>query len=301
LCLAVILSAQQSGLNKVSAGESVQSFSDPEQAAAALIDAADKFDVSTLIHIFGSGNEEIVLTGEYPQDRQRAANFAAAAREKQSISLESKNGNRAVLLVGNENWPFPVPIVKKDNRWLFDAKAGRQQILYRRIGYNELAAIHACHNYVEAQEEYAFRKREGYEVHQYAQRVVSLPGKQDGLAWKNAEGSWGGPLGEDIARAIEHGYSIDAGPYRGYFFKILKGQGPAAPLGKLDFVVEGVMIGGFALAAAPAEYGETGVKTFIVSHDGIVYQKDFGPASLAEFDKMDRYNPDKSWTRVREE
>jgi Protein of unknown function (DUF2950) len=138
-------------------------------------------------------------------------------------------------------------------------------------------------------------------VNQCAQRIVSSPSKQDGLAWQNADGTWAGPIGEKIARAIDQGYSGGAEPYHGYFFKILKGQGLAAPLGEMDFAVKGVMIGGFALVAAPAEYGETGVKTFIVSHDGVVYQKDFGPVSLAEFAKMKRFNPDKSWTPVPEE
>jgi len=254
--------------------------------------------VSDLEKIFGPGGYDIVLTGELPQDRQRAADFASEAREKQSVSVEPKNGNRAFVIVGNENWPFPVPIVKKGDKWSFDAKAGRQELLYRRIGANELDVIGICHNYVLAQEDYAFQKREGYDVNQYAQRIVSTPGTQDGLAWQNADGTWGGPLGEEAARAIEQGYSSGADPYHGYFFKVLKGQGPAAPLGQMDFVVHGVMIGGFALVAAPAEYSVTGVKTFIVSHDGVVYQKDFGPASLEEFEKMERFNPDKSWTPV---
>jgi hypothetical protein len=203
--------------------------------------------------------------------------------------------------VGHESWPFPVPIVKKGDKWIFDSKAGRQELLYRRIGYNELDAMEVCHTYVEAQEEYAFRKREGYEVHQYAPRIMSNPGKQDGLAWQNSDGTWGGPLGENVAQAIEQGYTSLANPYHGYFFKVLTRQGPAAPLGEMDFVLESVMIGGFALAAAPAEYGVTGVKTFIVSHYGIVYQKDLGPESLVQFQKMQSYNPDKSWTPVREE
>jgi len=135
-------------------------------------------------------------------------------------------------------------------------------------------------------------------VNQYAQRIISSPGKQDGLAWQNADGSWGGPIGEKIAQAIEQGYSTDAQPYHGYFFKVLKGQGPDAPLGQMDYVVEGAMIGGFALVAAPAEYGETGVKSFMVSQDGVVYQKDFGPTTLKEFVKMERFNPDKIWTPV---
>ncbi len=236
-----------------------------------------------------------------PQDRKRASDFAAEAREKKSVSVDSKKGNRAFLLVGNEDWPFPVPIVKLGAKWAFDAKAGRQELLYRRIGSNELDAIDICRGYVEAQHEYALQKREGYDVNQYAQRIVSTPGKQDGLAWQNSDGSWAGPIGEKIARAIEQGYSGGAEPYHGYFFKILKGQGPAAPLGEMDFVVNGVMIGGFALVAAPAEYGVTGVKSFIVSHDGVVYEKDFGPATLDEFIRMDRFNPDRSWKPLFEE
>ena len=135
-------------------------------------------------------------------------------------------------------------------------------------------------------------------MNQYAQRIISTPGKQDGLAWQNADGTWGGPIGENIARAIEQGYTSRSEPYHGYFFKILKGQGPAAPLGEMDFVVKGVMIGGFALVAAPAEYGVTGVRTFIVSHDGVVYEKDLGPNTLDEFKRMELFNPDKSWTPV---
>jgi hypothetical protein len=308
MCLSasILFVAQQSTEQKAPAAKSTspdgpRSFDTPQQAAAALIAAAEKFDVHELIAIFGPGGESIVLTGEYPQDQQRAADFVAEVREKQSVSVEPKNGNRAFLIVGNENWPFPVPIVKRGNKWSFDAKAGQKELLYRRIGANELDAIAICRGYVDAQNEYAFKKREGYDVNQYAQRVVSTSGQQDGLAWQNADGTWGGPLGEKVARAIEQGYSAGAQPYRGYFFKILKGQGPAAPLGEMDFVVKGVMIGGFALVAAPAEYRATGVKTFIVSHDGVVYQKDFGPASLDEFNKMERFNPDKSWTPVLEQ
>jgi hypothetical protein len=173
--------------------------------------------------------------------------------------------------------------------------------LYRRIGSNELDAIDVCHGYVEAQYEYAFKKREGYDINQYAQRIMSTPGKQDGLAWQAADGTWEGPVGEKIARAIEQGYTSSAEPYHGYFLKILKGQGPAAPLGEMDFVVKGAMIGGFALVAAPAEYGVTGVKTFMVSDDGVVYEKDFGTNSLSEFMKMERFNPDLTWNPISEE
>jgi hypothetical protein len=278
-----------------------KAFDTPQQAADVLVDAADKFDTTTLTQIFGPGGDDIVFSGEFPQDRKHAGDFAAQAHEKKSISVDPNSRTRAFMLVGNEEWPFPVPIVKRGNKWFFDAKAGRQELLYRRIGANELDAIQICHGYVEAQHEYALQPREGYDVNQFAQRIVSTPGKQDGLAWQNADGTWDGPIGEKIARAIEQGYTSGAEPYHGYFFKILKGQGLAAPLGEMNFVVKDVMIGGFALVAAPAEYGVTGMKTFIVSHDGVVYEKDFGPKSLKEFEKMELFNPDKSWTPVPDE
>jgi hypothetical protein len=275
-----------------------QTFDSPEKAADALIDAAEKFNVTALLRLVGSKGEDLVLTGEYAQDRERAQEFAAQGRKKKQVALDPKTDTRAYLLVGEEDWPFALPIVKRDGRWSFDAAAGRQELMYRRIGSNELDAIEICEGYVEAQFDYAYRKREGYAAPQYAQQIIASPGKQDGLAWKNPDGSWGGPIGERIAEAIAQGYNPTADPYHGYFFKVLKGQGPAAPLGTMDYVVEGIMIGGFALVAAPAEYGETGVKTFMVSHTGVVYEKDLGPGTLEEFQKMELFNPDKSWTPV---
>ena len=168
------------------------------------------------------------------------------------------------------------------------------------IDSNELNAIEICHGYVEAQHEYALMKR-GASVNQYAQRIISTPGKQDGLAWRNEDGTWGGPIGEKVAAAIERGYKNRTEPFHGYFFKVLKGQGPAAPLGELDFVVKDVMIGGFALVAFPAQYRVTGVQTFIVSHDGVVYQKDLGPKTSELAAAIERFNPDKSWTPVLEQ
>jgi hypothetical protein len=301
LAALLLPAAQQSTTKTAPVAGSAKVFDTPQQAADALVDSAAKFDVDALVEIFGPDGDDVVLTGEFPQDRQRASDFAAEAREKKTVSVDPKKGNRAFLLVGNEDWPFPVPLVKLGDKWNFDAKAGRQELLYRRIGSNELDAIDICHGYVEAQYDYAFQKRQGYEVNQYAQRIISASGKQDGLAWQNPDGSWGGPVGEKIARAIEQGYSADAQPYHGYYFKILKGQGPAAPLGEMNYVVEGAMIGGFALVAAPAEYGVTGIKTFMVSNDGVVFQEDFGPATLNEFIKMELFNPDQSWTPVLEE
>jgi Protein of unknown function (DUF2950) len=273
-------------------------FDSPERAADALVAAAAKYDVNALEQLFGPQFRNVVLSGESAQDRQRAAEFVAKAEEKKQVSIiDPKTRTRALLLVGNDDWPFPIPIVKRGTRWSFDTAAGRQEILYRRIGANELDAIAISRGYVEAQHEYALKPRNGYDVNQYAQRIISTPGTQDGLAWQNADGTWGGPVGEKVAKAIAQGYSRGE-PYHGYFFKVLKGQGPAAPLGQMNFVVNGVMIGGFALAAAPAEYGKTGVKTFIVSNDGVVYEKDLGPTTREQFMKMERFNPDLTWKPV---
>ena len=272
-------------------------FNTPQEAVNALIAAADRFDVRALEQLFGPAGKDIVESGDAVQDRQRASDFAAAAREKTNVSLD-RNKRRAFLLIGKEDWPFPVPIVKHGAKWSFDAAAGRQEILYRRIGSNELDAIAICRGYVESQHEYALKKRNGWDVNQYAQRIISTPGQQDGLAWRNEDGTWDGPIGEAVARAIARGYDDRSEPYRGYFFKVLKGQGPSAPMGRLDFVIKGNMIGGFALVAAPAQYGITGVKTFIVSHDGVVYEKDFGLATSDAFSKMERFDPDRSWTPV---
>ena len=274
----------------------VKSFDSAKQAADALLAAATTFDVRALQEMFGPALEEVVLPDNPAEDRQRAAEFVMRAHEKAKVSIDPATRTRAFLLVGNTEWPFPVPIVKRGTRWSFDTDAGRTELRNRRIGRNELDAIEISRGYVEAQHAYALQVRNG--VTQYAQRIISTPGTQDGLAWRNADGTWGGPVGRAVAEAIERGYTNREEPYRGYFFKVLKGQGPAAPLGQMDFVVNKVMIGGFALVAAPATYGVTGVKTFMVSHDGVVYEKDLGKATLDEFQRMERFNPDRSWTPV---
>jgi hypothetical protein len=275
-----------------------KTFATAEEAAHALVAAAESFDRSVLKSILGPDADYLVAPGEPVQDRETAVLFAAKAREKLAVVADAKNPNRATVIVGDQDWPLPIPIVRKGGQWHFDSEAGRQEILYRTIGKNELDAIEICRGYVEAQHEYALEKHEGSSVNQYAQHIISSPGKQDGLAWQNPDGTWGGPVGENIARAIERGYTEQVMPYHGYVFKTLRGQGPAAPLGEMDFVVKGAMIGGFALVAAPAEYLVTGVKTFIVSHDGVVYEKDLGAGTLSAFRAMERFNPDKTWTRV---
>jgi hypothetical protein len=271
-------------------------FASPEKAADALIQASETFDVPALMKILGPQGEDLVSSEDPIRDKSIAANFAAKAHEHTSISVDPNNANRATLLVGNDNFPLAIPIVHKNGSWFFDTKAGKEEMLYRRVGTNELDAIQVCRGYVESQHEYAMTKHDGSEVNQYAQRVISTPGKHDGLVWRNSDGTLGGPIAENIADALQQGYTDKAKPYHGYFFKILKGQGPAAPLGEMNFVVEGAMIGGFALAAAPADYRVTGVKSFIVGYDGIVYQKDLGPDTLKIFEGMELYNPDKSWS-----
>lgn len=289
-------SAQQSARAAVPSAQ--RQFATPEAALAALVQATSTFDLDALKQILGPDGDAIVSSGDSVSDKNAAAAFAAKAQQKNQVTVDPKNANRAIISVGDDDWPLPIPLKKTSGQWYFDTKAGRQEILFRRIGANELDAIQICRGYVEAQEQYAQEKHDNDQVNQYAQRIISTPGKRDGLAWRNPDGSWGGPVGEGVAKALDQGYSSRTEPYHGYFFKILKGQGAAAPLGAMNFIVNGAMIGGFALAAAPAEYRVTGVKTFIVSYEGIVYEKDLGTDTLNIFKAMEVYNPDKSWKRT---
>ncbi len=271
-------------------------FDSAKQAADALIQVAANFDVAAAKEILGPDGQDLVSSEDPVMDKNRALAFATKAKEKNSIEIDKKDPNRAILLVGNDDFPLPIPIVKRKGKWSFDTKVGREEILNRRIGANELNAIEICRGFVEAQKEYAAEKHDDSKVNQYAQHILSTSGKHDGLAWQNPDGTWGGPVGEEAAKALEEGYSAQRGQaYHGYYFKVLKGQGPSAPMGEMDFMVGGAMIGGFAMAAAPAEYRVTGVQTFMVGPDGVVYEKDFGPDTLKIFQSMDRYNPDKTW------
>ena len=271
-------------------------FDTPKQAADALIQVAETFDVAAAKEILGPDGEDIISSEDPVMDKNRATAFANKAKEKTSVAIDKKNRNQAILIVGNDNFPLPIPIVEQKGKWFFDTKVGREEILNRRIGANELNAIEICRGFVEAQHEYAQEKHDDSKVNQYAQHVLSTPGKHDGLAWQNPDGIWGGPVGEEVAKALQEGYKAERGtPYHGYYFKVLKGQGPAAPMGEMDFMVGGAMIGGFALAAAPAEYRVTGVMTFTVGPDGVVYEKNLGPDTLKTFQSMDKYNPDKTW------
>lgn len=276
-------------------------FDTAQQAADAMIQAVGSDDVVALMEIFGPDGKDFVDTGDSVQDKNSRAAFVVMAREKMHVDQDTHNANRAILSVGKEDWPLPVPLVKQGGKWHFDSKAGRTEILDRRIGANELDAITICRGYAEAQKEYALEVHDNSGINQYAPRIISTPGKQDGLSWKNGDGSQGGPIGEAVAKALEEGYTSKSGPYHGYYFKILKGQGSAAPMGELNYEVNGVMIGGFALVAWPAEYRVSGVQTFIVGYNGIVFQKDLGPETAKIASAMERYNPDKTWHRTDDE
>jgi Protein of unknown function (DUF2950) len=284
--------------SSAAAPKAPKTFATPREAGEALVAAAAGDDVPALLAIFGSQGAKLVESGDEVQDRNDRARFAEIAREKLDVSTDPKRAHRAMLVVGSEAWPFPVPLVEKKKRWAFASKEGLHELLARRIGSNELDAIEICRGYVEAQQEYAEQDRDGDGVLEYAQKVISSPGKRDGLVWREPDGALAGPIAQGIAAAISEGYSDKARPYHGYHFRILKRQGRAAHLGAMDYVINGKMIGGFALVAWPAEYGGSGVATFIVNHDGVVYEKDLGRDTSKIVSRMDRYDPEKTWRVV---
>jgi Protein of unknown function (DUF2950) len=300
-CVMPVASMAQAQSPTKTSAAGPKGFNTPQQAADALIKAAGSFDVPELLAILGPDGHDVVESADPVRDKNNAQAFAKEAAAKNSIQIAKSNPNRATIIVGEEEWPAPIPLVKKNGKWYFNTKEGRQEILFRRIGANELDAIQVCRGFVEAQKEYASEIHDDSGVNQYAQKIISTPGKQDGLFWKNADGTPDGPIGEAVADALAEGYTAGKSGFHGYYFKILKGQGPAAPNGAISYVIEGVMIGGFALVAVPAEYRVTGVKTFIVNYDGIVYQKDLGPDSLNIVKAMELYNPDKTWQRTDDE
>jgi Protein of unknown function (DUF2950) len=280
-----------------SAGAAEQKqFDSAKEAADALIEVAASFDPAAAKEILGPDSDNLVSSEDPVQDKNQAHALAAKAKEELSIEVDKKDPSRATISVGSDDYPLPIPLMKRNGKWSFDTKLGAEEIRKRRVGANELNAIAICRGYVEAQREYAAERHDDAKVNQYAQKVISSHGKQDGLAWQNEDESWSGPVGPEVAKALQQGYTAKPDTaYHGYYFKVLKGQGSAAPMGEMDFVIGGAMIGGFALAVAPAEYRVTGVKTFIVGPDGKVYEKDLGKDTLKAFQVMDRYNPDKTW------
>jgi hypothetical protein len=275
-----------------------QDFKTPDDAASALAGAAKTGDRKAIVTVLGPDGQDIVSSGDEVADAATRQKFVAAYDAKHQIAMEGDN--EAILVIGQEDFPLPIPLVRKDGLWRFDTAAGREEILFRRVGRDELDAIQSCLAYVDAQNEYGEKDRSGAGVGVYAQRIISETGKKDGLYWPASASGDESPLGELMAEATKQGYRVGEGrtPYRGYYFKILTKQGPDAPGGELDYVVKGKMIGGFALVAYPAEYRNSGVMTFIVNHTGNVFQKDLGPDTARLAERMTSFNPDRSWTKV---
>jgi len=275
-----------------------QSFKTPEEAASALVSAARTGDRKGILTVLGREGADIVSSGDDVADAATRQRFVAAYDAKHQVTLDGES--KAVMVIGQEDFPFPIPLIRKNGIWRFDTAAGRLEILYRRIGRNELDTIQACLAYVDAQNEYAEKDRTGAGAGVYAHRIVSQPGKKDGLYWPASQGDDASPLGELVAQATGEGYRIGGGraPFHGYYYKVLTKQGPNALGGTLDYVVRGRMIGGFALVAYPAEYGNSGVMTFLVNHTGTVFQKDLGLTTAQIAERMTSFNPDQTWKKV---
>jgi DUF2950 family protein len=280
-----------------SLAQAQQRFSTPEAAVDALAKAARSGDGKTIVNILGPGSADLVSSGDPVADVNRRQEYLAAYDAGHRIVTEAGKG--ATLIVGPNDWPFPIPMVQRDGQWIFDVAAGREEILARRIGENELSTMKALLAYYDAQNDYAdmFKSKSGQAV--YAQRVVSSPGKKDGLYWPTSGNEQPSPLGEAVAAATQRGYRPGAGePFFGYYYKILTRQGPAAPGGTVDYVVKGDMIGGFAAVAYPAEYGNSGIMTFMINHNGDIYEKDLGDNTAQAASRITSFDPDHTWRKV---
>ena len=272
--------------------ESQRTFATPQEAVQAIIDAAEHNDAAALLQLFGPDGKDILESGDPVEDKESRAEFVRSAHEKLQIEQDPANPDRVTFSVGEQDWPFPVPVVRKDGKWRLDPISGRLEILARRVGRNELNTMEVCRGYVEAQLEYASEDHDKDGILKYAQNIASAPGKQDGLYSEDAPQH---PVTKAFASAAG---APKPEPYHGYYFRVLKSQGSAATGGAFDYVVKGKMIGGFALVAWPAEYGVSGVQTFIIDHEGLLYGKDLGINTAALARQITRFNPDKSWRRV---
>ncbi len=291
---------------KYANGEDVKqnSYASPEEAVKALISAAKSGNKEELLAILGPESKEIISSGDEVADKEAREDFLRGYEEKNE--LEKEGPDKVVLSVGQDDWPLPIPIVKKDGRWVFDTEAGKEELLNRRIGRNELNTIDVMHAFVDAEREYATKDRNGDGATEFAQKIISTNGNKDGLYWDAQEGAEESPFGPLIAEAAKGGYEYtekksengQPSPYHGYYFKILKGQGPNAPGGQYDYVVNGKMILGFGLLAYPASYGSSGIMTFIINQDDVVYQKDLGEDTAKIAASITTYDPDKTWTKV---
>jgi DUF2950 family protein len=278
-----------------------KTFANAEEAVKAAVAAARNNDEKEMLAIFGSQAKEILFSGDAVADKQRRGQFLAAYDERNRLATEGEN---RILIVGKQDWPFPISLVKRGEAWVFDTEKGKEEILNRRIGENELFTIQALLAVVDAQREYAMKDRDKNGLLEYAQKFASDPGKKNGLYWQAKQGEPQSPLGPIMTRARSEGYqgkpSTTPSPYHGYYYRILTAQGKDAPGGAYSYLVKGKMIGGFAVVAYPAEYGNSGVMTFIVNHEGKVFQKNLGQNTASIARSMKEYNPESTWTEVKE-
>ena len=296
LSLSPVVAAEAAAKNSAQ----VQTFyASPEEAAKALYEVVKTHDSRSIYKVLGPGSAKLIYTGDEVADQQMREHFLA--RYEQSVKFERTGDTKAVILVGDNESPFPFPLVKGAQGWYFDTRAGAEELINRRIGENELSAIKFCLAYGDAQREYAEQDRNGDGMIEYAQKFMSSKGKRDGLYWPTVLGEPNSPLGLLAARAKREGYSTKGSgpePFHGYYFKILTGQGKDAPGGAYDYIVKGHMIGGYALVAYPALWGSSGVMTFTCNHDGVVFEKNLGPDTEDLARKITRFNPDSSWSKA---
>lgn len=300
--LAVLLAVFLTGTSEAKGGGQ-KTFTTAEDAAGALINAAKTNDTRAVLSLFGPGGKDLVISGDKVVDKDMLERFVAAYDKRNRLEM-NESETKAFLYVGEDEWPFPVPVVKKADKWTFDVKEGKAEILRRRIGRNELSTVQACLAYVDAQKEYARRDYDRDGLFEYAQKFMSDPGKKNGLYWETKEGEEQSPMGLFVANARKEGYGMKRTgsrptPYHGYFYKIIKAQGTNAPGGAYNYIVKDKMIGGFALVAYPAQYGISGIVTFIVNQDGIVYEKNLGKGTAKTAEAMKTFDPDNTWKKVR--
>jgi len=279
-----------------------RTFTSPEEAVRAMVEALNSNDSKALEAIFGPGSRDLLTSGDPVADKSGRERFLRLYGEENRLE---QTDDEVVLSIGNEDWPFPIPLVKKDGLWRFDTEEGREEILARRIGRNELSAIQVCLAYVDAQREYALKDRDADGLLQYAQKFRSDKGMKNGLYWDVKEAEKQSPLGPLFATAQEKGYSVESSgdqpiPYYGYYYRILMGQGKDALGGAYDYMVNRKMIGGFAMVAYPATYASSGIMTFVVNHGGVVYQKDLGRNTEKAAQAIKLFNPDSTWKKVEE-
>ncbi len=297
--LGLLIAVTTASAQKGTAGQTQKRFATAEEAVQTVIKAAKANDQTEMLAVFGADAEDLLSSGDKTADKRARQVILVALKEK--WKLASQGANKKALIIGNEEWPYPIPLVRDSGGWRFDTAAGRQEILYRRIGRNELQTIRACRVYLKAQREYAAQSHDGKPAGLFAPRLASQPGKQDGLFWKVNPGEGFSPLGEFAAQASAEGYArSDSGPtpFHGYLFRPLTAQGPAAPGGAKSYISNGEMKSGFALIAYPAEYRKSGVMSFIVNHDGVIYERDLGDKTPQVASQTTEYNPDKSWRKI---